>query len=109
MPQGANSWHRSLSVTVRNLSLSGVALSQAWIVPGDIRATISNIADNPRVSLGIENSEEDIDTLLHVLGRIARQPPARADNPFAPTQTDVQRPMDEFAQAAARRVYTQIS
>ena len=27
-----------------------------------------------RVSLGIENSEEDVDTLIHVLGGIARQP-----------------------------------
>ncbi len=27
-----------------------------------------------RMSLGLENSEEDVDTLTHVLGKIARQP-----------------------------------
>ena len=30
-----------------------------------------------RVSLGIENSEEDVDTLIQVLGNIARQPKSR--------------------------------
>jgi selenocysteine lyase/cysteine desulfurase len=61
-----------------------------------------------RVSLGLENSAEDIDTLLHVLGQIARQPSAGVDNPFAPTQTDVQQQLDGCARAAARRVYTQL-
>jgi selenocysteine lyase/cysteine desulfurase len=70
-----------------------------------------------RVSLGIENSEEDVDTLIHVLGKIARQPRAGVDNPFASTkngtptapQTVVQQQMDDFARAAAQRVYTQPS
>ena len=35
-----------------------------------------------RVSLGIENSAEDVDALIQVLGHIARQPRARANNPF---------------------------
>ena len=51
-----------------------------------------------RVSLGIENSEEDVDTLIQVLGEIARQPRARADR-------DVQQQMDDFARAAAQSVY----
>ncbi len=66
-----------------------------------------------RVSLGIENSKEDIDTLIHVLGKIARRPRGRADKPFAPTNSgtpvlakmDVQQQMDDFARAAAKRVY----
>jgi selenocysteine lyase/cysteine desulfurase len=53
-----------------------------------------------RVSLGIENSEEDIDTLIHVLGKIARQPRAG---------TDIQQQIDNFVKVAARRVYTQPS
>jgi selenocysteine lyase/cysteine desulfurase len=59
-----------------------------------------------RVSLGIENGAEDIDTLIHVLGKIPR-PEASSRNrmPVLP-QTDVQRQMDDFARAAARRVYT---
>ena len=60
-----------------------------------------------RVSLGIENGEEDVDTLIHVLGKIARQPRTGVDRPFASTQTDIQRQMDDFAGAAAQRVYTQ--
>jgi selenocysteine lyase/cysteine desulfurase len=53
-----------------------------------------------RVSLGIENSAEEIDTLIQVLGNIARQPRTGSDG-------DVQRHMDAFAGAAAQRVYTQ--
>ena len=51
-----------------------------------------------RVSLGIENSDEDVDTLLHVLGTIARQPRAGANREF-------QQQMDDFARAAAQSVY----
>jgi selenocysteine lyase/cysteine desulfurase len=62
-----------------------------------------------RISLGIENTPEDVDTLLQVLGKIARQPPARMDNPFVsnPPQTDIEQKMDNFARAAAQRVYAQ--
>jgi hypothetical protein len=59
------------------------------------------------VSLGIENTAEDFDTLLDVLGKIVRQPRAWVDNPFASTQTDIQRQMDDFARTAAMRVYAQ--
>jgi selenocysteine lyase/cysteine desulfurase len=51
-----------------------------------------------RVSLGIENSAEDIDTLLRVLGDIARQPRAGAKGAFEQQTAD-------FAEAAAKRVY----
>jgi selenocysteine lyase/cysteine desulfurase len=54
-----------------------------------------------RVSLGIENSTEDIDTLVQVLGGIARQSRAAL-------QTDVRQQMDDFVRAASQRVYTQL-
>ncbi len=52
-----------------------------------------------RVSLGIENSEEDVDTLIHVLGGIARQPKGGSPG------KRVKQQLDEFSEAAARRVY----
>jgi selenocysteine lyase/cysteine desulfurase len=61
-----------------------------------------------RVSLGIENSAEEVDTLIQVLGHIARQPRAGADSPFAATQNAVQKQMDDFARTVAQRVYTQL-
>ncbi len=69
-----------------------------------------------RMSLGIENSEEDVDTLIHVLGKIARQPRSGADmhvpskHNGTPTlsQTNVQQQMGDFTRAAAQRVYTQL-
>jgi selenocysteine lyase/cysteine desulfurase len=51
-----------------------------------------------RVSLGIENNEADVDTLIHVLGEIARQPRAGVEGAIQPQ-------MDDFTRAAARRVY----
>jgi hypothetical protein len=50
------------------------------------------------VSLGIENTAEDVDALLRVLGDIAREPKANAAK-------GVRQQMDDFAAAAARRVY----
>lgn len=47
-----------------------------------------------RVSLGIENSAEEVDALLAVLGKIGQQP-----------KVDVKRQMDEFAKAVAHNVY----
>jgi len=67
-----------------------------------------------RVSLGIENDKEDVDTLIRVLGKIVRQPRAWVDRllasmhngtPFLP-QTDVQQQMDDFVRTAAQRVYS---
>ena len=51
-----------------------------------------------RVSLGIENSAEDVDVLIRVLDSIARQPRAGVKG-------DVEQQMDDFARAAAQRVY----
>ena len=67
-----------------------------------------------RVSLVIENREEDVDTLIHVLGKIARQPRAGVDWHTASKHhgtsvlplTDVQQQMNNFAIAASERVYT---
>lgn len=58
-----------------------------------------------RVSMGMENTAEEVDTLIDVLGRIA-QPP-RAGTPRLP-QTDIQQQFDDFARAASQRVYTQL-
>jgi len=58
-----------------------------------------------RVSLGIENSAEDVDALIQVLGNIARQP---QDRKLTLPKTEVQQQMDDFARAAAQRVYTQL-
>jgi selenocysteine lyase/cysteine desulfurase len=54
-----------------------------------------------RVSLGLENSAEDVDTLIHVLGEIARQPRTGADR-------DIRQQMADFARSAAQRVYTRL-
>ena len=54
-----------------------------------------------RVSLGLENNEEDVDRLIHVLGDIARQPKG------GPAEKDVRQQMDESSKTAARRVYVQ--
>lgn len=52
-----------------------------------------------RISLGIENSAEDVDTLIEVLDNIARQPQSGAN------KLAVQQPMDDFTRAIARQVY----
>jgi len=59
-----------------------------------------------RVSLGIENTGAEIDTLLDVLGDIARQPAAQ-DNPFSSKKTAMGQRMDDFARGVAGRVYAQ--
>ena len=62
-----------------------------------------------RMSLGIENSAEDVDTLINVLGKISRQPGSRTGNPFSSPKSDVQRQMDDFTKAAAQRVYAKLN
>ena len=57
-----------------------------------------NLPGVVRVSLGIENSEADVDMLIDVLGSIARQPRGGMGK-------NVQRQVDAFTRAAARRVY----
>ncbi|HET9655066.1 MAG TPA: aminotransferase class V-fold PLP-dependent enzyme [Kineosporiaceae bacterium] len=56
-----------------------------------------------RVSLGIENTPEDVDILLDLLGRIARQP--RAGNPFRRPNSSVKQELHASARALASRVY----
>lgn len=61
-----------------------------------------------RVSLGIENNENDIDTLLKVLGKLAQQPNGKVDgqqNGSLISDTDFQQQMNDFSHAAAERVY----
>ena len=62
-----------------------------------------------RISLGIENTQNDIDTMLQVLDRIARQPRSgRAGMPASlppVLHEDFQRQMDEFTRDASGRVY----
>jgi len=59
-----------------------------------------------RVSLGIENSEEDVETLLHVLGKMAPEHKTGASNPFSSKKTEIQQQMDDFARTIARQVYS---
>jgi selenocysteine lyase/cysteine desulfurase len=51
-----------------------------------------------RVSFGIENSKTDVDTLIEVLDKIARQTKI--------PKTNVKKQMDEFKIALAQRVYS---
>ena len=64
-----------------------------------------------RVSLGIENSEEDVDRLIQTLDKIASKPRALNDRDFASTpdlsRKVVQQQIDNFVEAATQRVYTQ--
>jgi len=55
-----------------------------------------------RVSLGLENNTDEIDTFVQVLSQIARQPRAEKGTP------NVNRQMNDFAKATARKVYTQL-
>jgi selenocysteine lyase/cysteine desulfurase len=52
-----------------------------------------------RVSIGIENSEKDIDTLIETLNKILLK--QQSDS----THKNIKKQMDDFARAAARRVY----
>jgi len=54
-----------------------------------------------RVSLGLENTESDIDALLSVMDGIARRPKA------GPAEKAFRQRMDDVCKAAARRVYAQ--
>jgi selenocysteine lyase/cysteine desulfurase len=52
-----------------------------------------------RISFGIENNKEDVDTLIRVLGEIVRQPRSQ-------TNKDFKQRMDDFTRAAAQRIYS---
>jgi selenocysteine lyase/cysteine desulfurase len=58
-----------------------------------------------RVSLGIENSQEEIDTLIHVLGIIAQQ---AASTHNGLSRKEVRQQMNDFVGAASRTVYVQL-
>ncbi|MDP3641692.1 MAG: aminotransferase class V-fold PLP-dependent enzyme [Bacteroidota bacterium] len=59
-----------------------------------------------RVSLGIENSEEDVDTLIQVLEKIANksQSPSKDTKPVL-KPAEVTKQMNDFARAVAGRIY----
>jgi len=54
-----------------------------------------------RVSLGIENTEEDVDTFIHVLGKIA----TRTGNL---KQKEAKSQINDFVKAAASKVYSEL-
>jgi hypothetical protein len=58
-----------------------------------------------RVSLGIENSQEEIDTLIHVLGIIAQQ---AASTHNGLSRKEVRQQMNDFVRVAGRKVYVQL-
>ena len=68
-----------------------------------------------RVSLGIENSEAEVDTLIDVLGKIAGKPKTTMDLHSTPDQKEtfvltngvVKQQMKDFVRDAAQRVYSQ--
>ncbi|NOU45655.1 MAG: aminotransferase class V-fold PLP-dependent enzyme [Bacteroidales bacterium] len=61
-----------------------------------------------RVSLGIENSEEDVDTVIRVLHEISGKPQPTSTTGKIPklSHAEVKRQMKEFTHAAALRVYS---
>jgi selenocysteine lyase/cysteine desulfurase len=61
-----------------------------------------------RVSLGIENNEEDVDRVIRVLHEISGKPQATSSTSKTSklTTAEVQRQMKEFTHAAALRVYS---
>ena len=63
-----------------------------------------------RVSLGIGNSEEDIDRLIHVLGQIAGAPRASLNREPAGTsiitKAEAQKQINDFVKASAMKVYS---
>lgn len=59
-----------------------------------------NLPGVVRISLGIENSEEDADKLIKALEKIAQKPGL--------PRTDIKRQLDEFIKASVKRVYTEV-
>jgi len=65
-----------------------------------------------RMSLGIENSEEDVDRLIQVLDRIAsptQDSTSTWNGKPILSRKDVQRQMDDFVKTAAQKVYSPIN
>lgn len=79
VPPWAERLQRLMLVVLRRFELPGVA----------------------RVSLGLQNTEEDVDALVRAMGDIARQPKVGT-----PEKT-VRKQVDDSCKASARRVYSQ--
>jgi selenocysteine lyase/cysteine desulfurase len=83
-----------------------LALVQGLIVSLFPRLALPGVT---RISLGLENSAEEIDTAIHVLDEIARGPrTGLVGNPFTRPRTAVEGQIDDFAQAVAERVYAPV-
>jgi len=67
-----------------------------------------------RMSLGLENDEADVDRLIQVLGIFAKKPLTSKDSNATPDEAsllpraEVKRKINDFAEAAALRVYSQL-
>jgi selenocysteine lyase/cysteine desulfurase len=59
-----------------------------------------------RVSMGIENCEEDIDTFLSVLGKFASQHRTKGESPSAPKAV-IKQQINDFVKASATKVYAE--
>ena len=66
-----------------------------------------------RMSLGMENTEEDVDTLIQVLTKIAKKAQSSGEKHLIPegtttlTKAEVQKQIDEFVKGIANRVYSE--
>ena len=81
------------------------------LFPGFTRVILPGLV---RVSVGIDNDEKDIDHLIRVMGKIAREPRSRVNRliasihngtPFLP-RTEAESGIQEFVRAAVNRVYS---
>jgi selenocysteine lyase/cysteine desulfurase/vancomycin permeability regulator SanA len=83
-----------------------LALFQGLIVTLFPRMSLPGLT---RVSLGIENSKEEVDTFIQVLGKIAKQPRNKAsitnETPLLPKK-EINKQIDDFVSAVAQRVYS---
>jgi len=67
-----------------------------------------------RISLGIENDEAEVDKLIQVLGIFVKKPLTSKDSNTTPNEApllpraDAKRQINDFAEAAALRVYSQL-
>lgn len=59
-----------------------------------------------RVSLGLGNTEEDVDTFLQVLDKIARQRRTKGENPSAPKAV-IKQEINDFVKTSAMKVYSE--
>jgi len=63
-----------------------------------------------RVSFGIENTDEDVDKLIYVLGKIGKQtknPDNKVNRKSTISQAEIKKQMDEFVNTVTHNVYYQ--